>query len=73
MKDKLILKLKQNGFKLETAPSGVIVYSKELTRKHIIYTLKNTIFEKTVVQLTKDCGISKKLYKYSEIDDINIF
>lgn len=70
-KDKLIIKLKQNGFIKEISPAGLIVYSKQFSRKHVIITLRTSVFEKVVVQLTDD-GSSKNIYRYSEFNDVRL-
>jgi len=70
-KEKFINKLKNNGFIQENSPIGIIIYSKQLTKKHIIFVLKNNIFEKIVVQLV-DNGSSKNIYRYSEFNDVKL-
>ena len=71
-KEKLIKKLEQSGFVKEQSPAGLIVYNKQFARKHVIFTLKSTVFEKLVVQLTSSEGSSKNIYRYSEFDDVKL-
>ena len=70
-KEKFINKLENNGFINDSSHIGLIVYSKQLSKKHIIFILKNNVFEKIVVQLI-DNGSCKNIYRYSEFDDVKL-
>lgn len=70
-KDNLIKKLKANGFKQENSPAGITVFIKQMEKKIIIYTLRQSIFEKSTVQLDRD-GAIRSTYKYNEVELIKI-